>query len=264
MHPEIKDDRFLLVHEKYPGLGGFPVGTQEPVLSLVSGGFDSTVASYLMIKRGLRTHFCFFNLGGRAHEVSVKEVAYFLWQKYGSSHRVRFMTVPFEGVVSEILTHISASNMGVVLKRMMLKAADQLSEKGGVQALVTGEAVSQVSSQTIPNLNVIDEVTDKLVLRPLIVMDKTDIIDLAREIGAESFSANIPEYCGVISVKPSAKVNKKQLLEEEQRIDSNVLDSAINNVQIQSIDEIMAIHNSPITIEPISILLKPAVLVVTD
>lgn len=73
---EIKLDDLYVVEAQTPGVGGFPIGTQEPVLSLISGGFDSTVSSYLMIKRGMRTHYCFFNLGGAAHETSVKEVAF--------------------------------------------------------------------------------------------------------------------------------------------------------------------------------------------
>lgn len=236
---EVKDQTCYIVEQKYEGLGGFPVGTQDSVLSLVSGGFDSTVASYMMIRRGLRTHYCFFNLGGRDHELGVKEIAFYLWNRYGSSHRVRFITVPFEGVVSEILQKINPSNMGVVLKRMMFRAADKVAEKGGIQALVTGEAIAQVSSQTITNLSVIDSVTDKLVLRPLIVMDKPDIIKTSREIGAEEFSANIPEYCGVISVKPSSKVKVERVEKEEAGFDFGKLEEAIANSQVQAIDEVM-------------------------
>lgn len=240
VHIEIKDNYFYIVDGKYQGLGGFPMGTQDPVLSLVSGGFDSTVASFQMIKRGMRTHFCFFNLGGRAHEIGVKEIAYFLWQKYGSTHRVRFITVPFEGVVNEIMRTVSPANMGVVLKRMMLRAAEKVAEKGGIEALVTGEAVSQVSSQTIPNLAIIDRVTDMLVLRPLIATDKTDIIRLSREIGAEEFSANIPEYCGVIAVKPSAKVKAHEVEAEEAEFDFAVLEQALADCLVQSIDTVVS------------------------
>src|SRR5690606_25517251 len=168
---EIKDQTVYLVEKRYAGLGGFPVGTQEDVLSLVSGGFDSTVASFLAIKRGLKTHYCFFNLGGAEHETAVKEVAWYLWNRFAATHRVKFITVPFEAVVAEILEKVSPSNMGVVLKRMMLRAAERIAKRGRIDALVTGEAVAQVSSQTLPNLAVIDEVCSKLVLRPLITMD---------------------------------------------------------------------------------------------
>lgn len=236
---EVKDDQVYLVTKKYQGLGGFPMGTQESVLSLISGGYDSTVASFQMIKRGLRTHYCFFNLGGREHELAVKEIAFFLWNRFGSTHRVRFISVPFEGVVGEILQKVGPSNMGVVLKRMMLRAGERIAERGGIEAMVTGEAVAQVSSQTIPNLSVIDSVTDMMVLRPLIVMDKRDIIDISRKIGAEEFSAAVPEYCGVISVKPSAKVNRAKLEAEEEKFDFSILEHALENAVVQSIDEVM-------------------------
>src|SRR6187431_41716 len=74
---EVKWDRLFVIASKTQGMGGFPLGSQDPVLSLISGGFDSTVSTYLCIKRGLRAHYCFFNLGGRAHEIGVKEVAYY-------------------------------------------------------------------------------------------------------------------------------------------------------------------------------------------
>ncbi len=258
---EIKDNMYYVLFGKYKGLGGFPLGTQEPVLSLVSGGFDSTVASYQMIRRGMRTHYCFFNLGGRAHEVGVKEIAFYLWRKYGASHRVKFYTVPFEAVVAEILAKINPSNMGVVLKRMMFRAAEQIAERAGIDALVTGEAISQVSSQTIHNLSAIDKVVDTLVLRPLAAAAKPDIIDIARDIGVEDFAANIPEYCGVISVKPSAKVNLADLEEEETRFDFAVLEAALNSCLRQNIDDVVSEDDAVALCEEVSILPPNAVLV---
>ena len=82
IHLEIKNENLFIVTERHKGMGGFPIATQEDVLSLMSGGFDSGVASYQMIKKGARTHYCFFNLGGAAHEVGVKQVSHFLWDKY--------------------------------------------------------------------------------------------------------------------------------------------------------------------------------------
>lgn len=236
---EIKRDQLHVIETQTKGLGGFPLGTQEPVLSLVSGGFDSTVSSYLTIKRGIRTHYCFFNLGGRAHEVGVKEVAYYLWNKFGASHRVMFVTVPFEDVVGEILEKVDNSQMGVVLKRMMLRAATQVAEKMEIPALVTGEAVAQVSSQTLTNLTVIDSVTDTLTLRPLIVMDKGDIIDIAREIGTEEFSAAIPEYCGVISRKPTTRAQEDRIAHEESKFDMAVLQQAVDTRRMVPIDDVV-------------------------
>ena len=200
---EIRDQQLYVIHHQHNGVGGYPLGSVEQTLVLMSGGFDSTVASYEMMRRGLLTHFCFFNLGGRAHELGVMEVAHYLWKKYGSSHRVLFISVPFEEVVGELLSKVDNSHMGVVLKRMMLRAATQIAERLQIDALVTGEAISQVSSQTLTNLSVIDSATDMLVLRPLIASHKQDIIDTAEQIGTAEFAKHMPEYCGVISVNPT-------------------------------------------------------------
>ena len=235
---EVRHDTLYVLDQLYQGLGGFPLGTQEAVLSLISGGFDSTVASYQCIKRGLRTHFLFFNLGGSAHEIAVKEIAFYLWNRFGSTHRVKFITVPFEGVVQEIMEKVDPSCMGVVLKRMMMRAATHVAERAEAHALVTGEAVSQVSSQTLTNLAVIDRVTDHLVLRPLAMMDKGAIIDICRDIGAEEFAANVPEYCGVISVRPSAHLRMHKVEEQEARMDLGALTAALHHARVQSIDAI--------------------------
>ncbi|HOY22620.1 MAG TPA: tRNA uracil 4-sulfurtransferase ThiI [Cellvibrio sp.] len=236
---EIKWDRLFVISKKTQGLGGYPLGAQDAVLSLISGGFDSTVSTYLCIKRGLRAHYCFFNLGGRAHEIGVKEVAYYLWNKYGASHRVKFVTVPFEDVVREILEKVENPYMGVILKRMMLRAAEVVAESLELPALVTGESVAQVSSQTLVNLNVIDRAIDMIVLRPLATMDKGEIIDISRKIGTETFAAQMPEYCGVISVNPTTKAKLHKVEMEESRFDMAVLERAIADRRAQNIDEIV-------------------------
>ncbi|NVJ51274.1 MAG: tRNA 4-thiouridine(8) synthase ThiI [Gammaproteobacteria bacterium] len=236
---EIDGARVFFVKEKIKGLGGYPLGQQESVLSLISGGYDSSVASYQMIKRGVKTHFCFFNLGGSAHEIGVKQVAYFIWNKYASSHKVKFISVPFEGVVEEILKTMSPSVMGVALKRMMLRAAEKLANDLALDTLVTGEAIGQVSSQTLTNLRMIDLASDALVLRPLIALDKQDIIAQAKQIGTEEFAANMPEYCGVISSKPSTKVKLSAIEEAEAQFDFSVLEEAITNRRLQSIEKVL-------------------------
>lgn len=235
---EIKNDQLFIVNQQHIGMGGFPIATQEDVLSLMSGGFDSGVASYQMIRKGARTHYCFFNLGGSAHEVGVKQVSYYLWNKFGASHRVKFLAVDFEPVVAEILDKIENGQMGVVLKRMMMRAAAKIAEKMGVQALVTGESLGQVSSQTLTNLNVIDRVTETLILRPLTAYDKQEIIDIAREIGTEDFAKTIPEYCGVISKKPTVKAVLAKVVAEEANFDFAILDRVVEQARVFDIRDI--------------------------
>ncbi len=258
---EVRDDRLFIINRRHKGLGGFPLGSLDSVVSLISGGFDSTVSSYLTMKRGMRTHFCFFNLGGRDHEVGVKEVSLYLWMKYGASSRVKFISVPFEGVVAEILKNVDDSQMGVILKRMMLRAGSVVAEKLNVQALVTGEAVAQVSSQTLTNLTVIDSVTDTLVLRPLITSDKEDIIRISRQIGTEDFAAAMPEYCGVISVKPTTRAKPEKIANEEEKFDFSVLDKALEAASYINIDEIAEQDLSVQAVEVLNVPIQDGVII---
>lgn len=236
---DIHHDEVSIVERVHKGIGGYPLGTQDAVLSLISGGFDSTVSSYLCIKRGMLTHFCFFRLGGAEHELAVKEVALYLWLKFGASHRVKFITIPFEEVVDEIVSKVDNSQMGVVFKRLMYRAASDIATVLKIDTLVTGESVSQVASQTLANLAVIDRATDKLVLRPLATMDKREIIDVARAIGTEDFVKNIPEYCSVISVKPTTRARLGRVEKEEALVDNALLDRAVASAEFQMIDRVI-------------------------
>ena len=235
---EIEDDKMMLVRARYEGIGGYPIGTQEDVLSLISGGFDSGVSSYMLLRRGSRVHYCFFNLGGAAHEIGVKQMAYHIWQRYGSSHKVRFVAINFEGVVGEILENVDNGQMGVVLKRMMVRAASKIAQRFDIQAIVTGEALGQVSSQTLTNLRLIDEAADVLVLRPLITHDKEQIIAMAKHIGTDDIAKSMPEFCGVISKNPTVKAIKAKIEQEEGNFNFAVLESAVENAQYLDIRQI--------------------------
>ena len=253
VHLEVEDDRLLLIKGRYEGIGGFPIGTQEDVLSLISGGFDSGVSSYMLMRRGCRVHYCFFNLGGAAHEIGVRQVAHYLWNRFGSSHRVRFVAINFEPVVGEILEKIDDGQMGVILKRMMVRAASKVAERYGVQALVTGEALGQVSSQTLTNLRLIDNVSDTLILRPLISYDKEHIINLARQIGTEDFSIldKVVEEANNVDIREIAQQTEQEVVEVE-----TVNGFGPNDVilDIRSIDEQ---EDKPLKVEGIDVVSLP-------
>lgn len=235
---DIEHDKMMLVKARHAGIGGYPIGTQEDVLSLISGGFDSGVSSYMLIRRGSRVHYCFFNLGGAAHEIGVKQMAYHIWNRFSRSHKVRFIAINFEAVVGEILEKIDSGQMGVVLKRMMVRAASKIAERFAIQAIVTGEALGQVSSQTLTNLRLIDEASETLVLRPLISHDKEQIIATAKEIGTDDIAKSMPEFCGVISKNPTVKAVREKIVAEELNFDFSILENAVQNAQYLDIREI--------------------------
>ena len=253
---EVKGDQFHISRHKHPGLGGYPLGSVETVMTLISGGYDSSVAAYLMMRRGLPSHFVFFNLGGTAHEVGVRQVAHYLWQRYGASHSVKFISVPFDGVVAEIMRAVNHRHWGVVLKRQMLKAAGEIARELGVAGLVMGDAVAQVSSQTLSNLNVVDRATGEVVLRPLIAMDKQDIIALARQIGTEPFARTMPEYCGVISQKPATRAKLDRVEADEANMDPQVLANAVA-ARVET--PVHALMDSTSTPEEIELVRTPSV-----
>ena len=236
---ELLNNQLNIITTKHMGLSGFPLGTQGDILSLMSGGFDSTVASYLTMKRGLKTHFIFFNLGGIAHEIGVKQVALYLWSKFGSSHRVKFISVPFDDVLTEIFRSTHNTYMGVTLKRLMLLASEKVANEMEIDALLTGESVAQVSSQTLRNLALIDQVSNKLILRPLATMNKPEIIDIANTIGTRRFAESMPEYCGVISKNPITHGSYKRMEREAKHFDYSVLDKAVEKAQHIYVDEIL-------------------------
>lgn len=266
-HPEVKVEFELhqktlnVITQRKIGLGGFPMGTQGELLSLMSGGFDSTVASYLTMKRGLKTHFIFFKLGGSAHEIGVKQVALYLWGQFGASHRVSFITVPFEDVVAEIFRSTHESYMGVTLKRLMLKASEKIADDMGIDALVTGESVAQVSSQTLRNLAVIDQATTKLVLRPLATMNKPEIVAIANQIGTRYFAESMPEYCGVISKNPVINGSFKRMEKEATRFDFAVLDAALEQAKSIPVDSIIDDVNQAEAVEVVKSL-EPGMVVI--
>ncbi|WP_066801262.1 tRNA uracil 4-sulfurtransferase ThiI [Moraxella oblonga] len=251
---EIENDKMLFVKARFDGMGGFPMSTQEDVLSLISGGFDSGVASYEFIRRGSRVHYLFFNMGGKTHEIGTKQMAHQLWERYSSSHKVRFTTVDFEPVVAQILTNIDDGQMGVVLKRMMVRVASAIATKNRIQAIVTGEALGQVASQTLTNLAMIDKASDVLVLRPLITKDKADIIATAERIGTADIAKSMPEFCGVISKSPTVKAVEHKLIATESKFNFEVLKHAIDTAITIDIRDIKHQSTDTHAIETVSMV----------
>ena len=236
---EVRDNIFHVIKKSIKWMDWYPIWFQDKVVSLISGGFDSGVATHSMMKRWCKVDYLFFNLWGSAHELWVKQVSHYLWKNFSIPHKkARFITVNFEGVIEQLLTKVNHRFRWILLKRFMLKVASMVAENN-YYALVKWDSLGQVSSQTLKNMYVIDKASDCLVLRPLISDNKQEIIDVSRKIWTYHFACNMPEYCGVISDKPATWASLEDILEEEKNIENYVLVDAYMNRKIEKVADML-------------------------
>jgi thiamine biosynthesis protein ThiI len=188
IHVLVQADGLYVYRDRYPGPGGLPVGTSGRVLVLLSGGIDSPVAAYLAMKRGTKAHYVHFHSAPYTSDASVGKVERLvrvLTRHQGAS---RLAVVPFGDCQREIVS-LGPERLRVVLyRRMMLRTAERIARRWRCEALVTGDALNQVASQTLENLAAIDRVAHMPVLRPLISMDKQEIIAAAERAGTYELS----------------------------------------------------------------------------
>jgi tRNA uracil 4-sulfurtransferase len=218
VYVEVLADRILYSFERQPGAGGFPVGTSGRVAALMSGGIDSPVAAWRMMKRGctvLPIHFHAFPLQDRTTIDKVTDLARIL-TRY--QLRTRLLLVPFGEVQQTIVASCPAPLRVVLYRRFMVRIAEVLAARHRARALVTGESLGQVASQTLDNMTVIGEVARGLVLRPLVGMDKEEITLQARRIGTFEVSTLPDQDCCQLFVPRSPAT--AATLEEVQRAES--------------------------------------------
>jgi len=206
VYVEVLHDRILFSFERLPGPGGFPVGSSGRVLALVSGGIDSPVAAWRMMKRGCSVHlvnFHAFPLQDRTMIDKVEDLARVLarWQL-----RSRLLLVPFAEVQQTIVASCSAPLRVVLYRRFMLRIAERRARKIHAKALVTGESLGQVASQTLDNLAAIDDAASLPVLRPLVGMDKQEITAQAEALGTFGISTLPDQDCCQLFVPRSPAV----------------------------------------------------------
>ncbi len=207
--------------------GGLPVGVEGRALALISGGFDSAVSAWLMLKRGIGLDYVFCNLGGDAYERAVVQVAKVLADDWSYGTRPRLHVVDFAGPLGALREGARESYWQVVLKRLMYRTASRVGAELDAQAIITGEAVGQVSSQTLHNLRAIEPAADLPVFRPLLGFDKEEIIARARRIGTAALSEQVKEYCAIAPGHPVTAASVARVAEEESKVDLSVLDAAI-------------------------------------
>ena len=225
---EIIDDMALIGIQKIQGYGGLPVGTGEKALSLISSGIDSPVASFKMLKRGVQLSYIHFHSSPATGDESIHNVKKIISELARFQSSTQLFLVPFLDIQKEIMK-VSPNKYWIILfRRAMVKVASDIANKNGFKALVTGENVGQVASQTLSNINAISEKAEAPILRPLIGYNKKDIINLAIDIGTYDISI-LPyeDCCGFFVPKhPETKANISIVQDVEKRIemDFNKLD----------------------------------------
>ena len=207
--------------EKIQGPGGMPVGVSGKVACLISGGIDSPVAAYRMIKRGCRAFFVHFSgrpLVSRASEEKVRDLVQILTTYQYES---RMVVIPFGEIQREIVLNTPAPFRVVLYRRMMLRIAEEFARRESCWGLVTGDSLGQVASQTPENLSVVGEVADLPILRPLIGMDKLEIMDEARRLGTYETSIEEDQDCCKLFTPPhpSTKTRLDVLQKIERSLD---------------------------------------------
>ena len=224
---EVRNQQAYFFHSTFPGPGGLPLGTGGRATCLISGGYDSAAAAWMLMKRGVELNFVFCNVASASYEASVLEVARLLIQRWAYGIQPRLYAVPFFDVVKELKSVVQPRFVQVVLKRLFYRTAEKIAARTDSLALVTGEAIGQVSSQTLMNLRAIETACTRPVLRPLVAFDKHDIIALCRKIGTASLSGAIEEYCQLVPQKPSTHTPVQIAQYEEDKFDLSLLDAAI-------------------------------------
>ena len=225
VHVEVIPRNTLIYVEKTEGAGGLPVGTGGMLLGLLSGGIDSPVAAYRMMKRGCQVNFVHFHsypFLDRASQRKAQTLAYMLTRH---QYRSKLCMVPFGEVQQRIVSAVPAAYRVVLYRRYMLRIADTLAQQFGAHALVTGESLGQVASQTLSNLRVIEAASSLPVLRPLIGMDKAEIMAQAEAIGTYATSILPDQDCCTLFVprRPATRTSLSDIEAAEQALDTPAL-----------------------------------------
>ena len=240
LYIEIRRDAVYIYNEDIPGLGGYPVGTLGRGLLMLSGGIDSPVAGYQMIKRGVQMYYLYFE--SRPHtSLEARNKVIRLARKlerYNSGGKL--MVVNFTKIQETIYKNLDPDYLITIMRRMMYRIAERIAKRNKCLAIVNGESVGQVASQTLSSILAVNDVTNYPILRPLCSFDKLDIIEISKKIDTYEISIEPYEDCCTVFVPrhPVINPNVKHIYEEESKYNfDELLDEAVKTVEIVSLKE---------------------------
>lgn len=237
---EIRREGFYVYTKGIKCLGGYPVGTLGRGLLMLSGGIDSPVAGYMTIKRGVELYYLYFE--SRPHTSiearnKVRELARKL-EKYNTNGKL--MVVNFTKIQETIYKNLDTTYLITIMRRMMYRIAERVAKKNKCLAIVNGESVGQVASQTLSSMIAVNDVTSYPILRPLCSFDKLDIIEISKKIDTYDISILPYEDCCTVFVPrhPVINPNLKHIYNEESKIDFDTLiDEAVNTIEVVDLKE---------------------------
>ena len=232
---EIRDEGAYVFTHTYKGAGGYPLGVGGKVMHMLSGGIDSPIAAYLLMKRGLRIECIHFASPPYTNVAVIEKLKDLLGKLNKYQPEIRLNIIPFTKLQEEIYKQSDESYAITIMRRMMFRLADRLAKRRRCLAISTGESVGQVASQTLESMNVINDVTNMPVLRPVVCYDKVDIIDLARKIDTFDISIRPFEDCCTIFApkNPKTKPSMEEVLKFEEKWDfESMIEEALNNVEV--------------------------------
>jgi thiamine biosynthesis protein ThiI len=235
---EVRKEAVYLTGEVIPGAGGLPLGSSGKAMLMLSGGIDSPVAGFLSMKRGLEIECIHFYSPPFTSERSRQKVIDLTGKLAEVSGRIKLHIVPFTEIQVLIQRQIPENYSMTTTRRLMLKIADKIREKQGAMAIITGESLGQVASQTLSSMYAINEVTNTPVLRPLITMDKTEIIELARELDTLEISNRPYEDCCTVftPASPKTKPRREKVNHYESFVDfEGLIEEAVEKTEILTI-----------------------------
>lgn len=235
---EIRDQATYIMSERISGLGGLPVGTGGKTLLLLSGGIDSPVAGYQVLKRGLELEAIHFHSPPYTSERAKQKVLDLLkvLTQYGNS--IKLHLVPFTDLQQHIFKHIPERYGMTVMRRIMLQISERVCNESNILAMTTGESIGQVASQTLASMNSINEVTTIPVIRPLVTMDKEEIVEISKQIKTYDISIRPYEDCCTVFVPKSPVTNPKRekVVAIESKVDfTKLINKAIDDIELVTI-----------------------------
>lgn len=239
---EIREDGTYIYYNSFNGSGGYPVGTQPKGMLMLSGGIDSPVAGYLAMKRGIVIDAVYFEAIPHT-SLEAREKVITLCRKLSSyTNHINLHIVNFTSIQEEIYKNCREDYCITIMRRMMYRIMEKLAIKYNGLAIINGESVGQVASQTLTSMSVINSVTNMPVIRPLACLDKLEIMDIARKIDTYEISILPYEDCCTVFVPKHPAINPKieTAIKEENKFDyEKLIDEAVNSLNTIQVNDVV-------------------------